>query len=116
MGQNVSAKQVLTQLRQEKAAAVKRLSRYRQAVDRIRMRNQEWIHCLGFASLADLEKMLMARDFHPGGVEMFKKAIEKKGKKLPEFLNRVCVQKKESETPADPATPVKKGRRVKFKL
>lgn len=117
MGQNVSPEETLTQIRQEKAAAGKRLCRYRQATEKIRGQNLALRHFLGFASLGDLERMLVEEGVHPQGLAMFKEALEKRGKPLPEFLSQVPVPGREqgSEDTAAPA-PEKRGSRVKFKL
>jgi len=115
MGQNVSPEETLTQIRQEKATAGKRLCRYRQATEKIRRQNRALRHFLGFSSQADIEQMLVEKGVHPEGLAMFTKALEKRGKKLPGFLTRLPVPGREQGS-ENTAAPEKRGSRVKFKL
>lgn len=110
----------IRQIRQEKAMAVKRLERFKQTIGQIKNKNQALLKSMGLNSFDALEKMIMAQGVHPGGVDLFRKALAEQGKKVPEFLNRIPVQKDgvtASNVDVSPKTALKaKGKRVKFKL
>jgi len=97
-------------------AADKRLERFRQAAVEIKKRNRNTLDALGLSPGEALADMLRKQGVYPEGLKMFRQALAEKGLKMPASVEKIVQAKAEAHSGEPAETPVKKRKRVKFRL
>lgn len=106
----------IKELDQEMVVADKRLERFKQAAAEIKQRNRQNLEAMGISSFTEVETMIKDKGVHPEGVALFKDAMAKKGKQVPDFLEKLGAAK-QSDHPGETAQePVKKKKRLRIRL